>query len=146
RADVQIEKAADRTTVTRDELVTFTIVVRNNGPDSATDVVVSDPLPAGMTYVANPPPSQGAYDPATEMWAVGTLPNGATATLQVVARITHVGSFVNEALVSDAQLDPVLSNNHSAVPVVVLFPPDEVSKRLFLASTVTGQDDLPALE
>jgi uncharacterized repeat protein (TIGR01451 family) len=60
----------------------YTITVTNNGPDTATDVQVTDGIPAGLTFngfVA----SQGTYNHATEIWNVRSLASGASATLEL---------------------------------------------------------------
>ena len=61
----------------------YALVVRNNGPDDAANVAVSDPLPTGMT-LANPVPSEcapGAGSPGPITCTIGTLPAGSAVTL-----------------------------------------------------------------
>jgi uncharacterized repeat protein (TIGR01451 family) len=62
------------------DTVTFQIVVANNGAAQATNISLTDQLPAGITYTANTA-SQGPYDSATGMWTIGTLNNGDLVTL-----------------------------------------------------------------
>ena len=62
----------------------FTITLQNNGPSTAQGVVVTDTLPAGFTAGT---PSQGTYNGNT--WTVGTLNNGATATLTFTRTMTN---------------------------------------------------------
>ena len=71
------------TTPDEGDIVTFEIAVTNNGPDSATNVSLTDLLPAGLTATANNGISGtgGAYDATTGLWTVGTLASGATVTL-----------------------------------------------------------------
>jgi uncharacterized repeat protein (TIGR01451 family) len=130
-ADLAVTKTASNPTPAFDDVVTFTFVIRNNGPDPATDVVVSDPFPPGLVFVAVVSIDQGAYDPATGLWQVGTLPVDATATLKIAARVTAVGTVENEAVVSGAEFDPDLSNNRSTAVLTV--PPPVPSKRSLLA-------------
>src|SRR5262249_19877771 len=59
-ADVAVTKTVDHPTPNVGDTVTFTLTLANAGPDPATGVVVSDPLPAGLTFVAANP-SQGTY-------------------------------------------------------------------------------------
>jgi uncharacterized repeat protein (TIGR01451 family) len=95
----------------------FTIDVRNIGPDTATNVVVTDRLPPGLTFVsANP--TQGTYDRATGRWSVGTLAPGATARLRITVRVTAAGSIANVATATQDQFDPVLRNNLAAVSLL----------------------------
>jgi len=60
----------------------YTITVTNNGPDTATDVQVSDGIPAGLTFNSYTA-SQGTYNYASEIWNVGPLASGASAVLQL---------------------------------------------------------------
>lgn len=54
KANLQIVESADKTFVTEDrEEVIFKIVVKNAGSVAVSDVVVTSPLPAGMTYQPN---------------------------------------------------------------------------------------------
>ena len=64
------------------DTVTFQIEVDNNGAAQATNVSLTDVLPAGLTAtVNNGVASQGSYDPATGIWTIGTIANGSSATL-----------------------------------------------------------------
>ncbi len=85
--------------------VTFTITVTNSGPNDATNVVVNDFLPAGLTYVSN---DGGASNSGgTVTWTLPTLATGATATINIVATVNPSGSRVNSAEVwSSNQVDP----------------------------------------
>jgi uncharacterized repeat protein (TIGR01451 family) len=60
----------------------YTITVTNNGPDSATDVQLTNGLPAGLTFNGYTA-SQGTYTHATNVWNIGTLASGASAVLQL---------------------------------------------------------------
>ncbi len=51
-ADPAVTKSGDPTRVFVGELVTFTLTVSNNGNQTATDVVVVDPLPSNMSVVS----------------------------------------------------------------------------------------------
>ena len=57
------------------------MTLTNNGPATATNVTVTDLLPAGLTFVSATP-SQGTYDSATGVWAVGTVTTGRPLTLK----------------------------------------------------------------
>lgn len=69
--------------------VTVTITVSNAGPDPATGVTASAPIPAGLTLVSATP-SQGNY--VSEIWTVGTLATGASATLTLKVSATEAGA------------------------------------------------------
>jgi uncharacterized repeat protein (TIGR01451 family) len=135
-ADLSVVKQFSAAQVTFGFNVESTLVVHNNGPDDATNVVLNDPLPAGLFFVSASP-SQGTYDPATGVWAVGTLPVGVTAVLQIVAQVVTVGPIVNNAAVGGDQGDPDLSNNRSQAVVEGMEPAGTITKRAFLASLET---------
>ncbi len=106
QADLRMEKIVDNASPNVGDNVTFTITVYNDGPDAATNVTVEDILPAGLTYVSDTP-SQGSYNNVTGIWTVGTLNNGATATLQITAQVTGSGTITNTAQVETSdQYDP----------------------------------------
>jgi uncharacterized repeat protein (TIGR01451 family) len=132
RADLGLSKVANQAQVPFDGNVTFTLSVSNRGPDTATNVFGMDPLPSGLLFVSATP-SQGTFDPATGMWFVGTLANGAGAVLQVTGQVVVVGSVSNTAVAGAAQFDPNLSDNTATAAVVGTAPP--LSKQLLLASS-----------
>ncbi|MEZ5812744.1 MAG: hypothetical protein R3D45_15140 [Rhizobiaceae bacterium] len=70
------------------DTVQFQIVVTNNGPDEATNVDLTDILPAGLT--ASPPvatASQGSFDEPAGRWSIGTIAVGASETITLNATI-----------------------------------------------------------
>ncbi|WP_254552232.1 DUF11 domain-containing protein [Kitasatospora sp. MMS16-BH015] len=79
----------------------FTLTARNDGPNAAANVVVTDKLPTGLTYVSDD--SGGKYNSTTGLWTVGALAKGATATLKITVKGTTEGDYVNAvtALTSD---------------------------------------------
>ncbi len=104
-ADLALSKSVDHATPLVGSDVTFTLSVTNDGPDGATGVTVTDVLPAGLMFVSADPPA--AYDQSTGLWTVGTLANGATANLEVVATVTGTTPAINGAEVSASdQSDP----------------------------------------
>ena len=90
--EVVVNNVADLVTVktlasgdsTPDEgdIVTFQIVVTNDGAAAATNVSLTDLLPPGLTATAiNGTVTQGTYDPVTGLFDIGDLAQGASATL-----------------------------------------------------------------
>ncbi|MCC6171477.1 MAG: DUF11 domain-containing protein, partial [Gammaproteobacteria bacterium] len=60
-----------------------------------------DLLPNGYVFLSSTP-SQGSYDSGSGVWTVGTLANGANATLVINATINATGTYTNVAEVSDS--------------------------------------------
>src|SRR5207245_1893967 len=94
--------------------VTFTITLNDNGPNSATNVRISDALPAGLTFFSATP-SQGSYSNITGLWTVGTVTTAAPQTLQLLAKVVSPNAQTNTAAVSRAdQFDPNSANNSAS--------------------------------
>ena len=71
-ANLKVTKALTRSSPHVGELLTFNVIVANQGPSPATGVAVTEVLSAGLAF-ESAAPSQGAYDSATGIWTVGSL-------------------------------------------------------------------------
>ncbi|MEM7480512.1 MAG: DUF11 domain-containing protein [Acidobacteriota bacterium] len=98
--------------------IVYTLTVTNNGPDDASNVVVTDVLPPEVTYNSD---DCGGSDVPPFTWNVGALANGATAVCNVTVDINPGvnGDIVNSASASSDQMDPVPANNDSSATVRV---------------------------
>jgi uncharacterized repeat protein (TIGR01451 family)/fimbrial isopeptide formation D2 family protein len=115
QADLAVTKVVNDPTPNVGDTITFTIQVANLGPDTATNVVVNDLLPAGLTYVSHSE-EQGSYVPGTGVWTVGTVTQSLSPVLVIRARVDQPASGIppavtNTATVSGTQYDPDTSNN-----------------------------------
>ncbi|MBO9662261.1 DUF11 domain-containing protein, partial [Dokdonella sp.] len=116
-ADLQVNKTASTTTPNLGANVSFTITVRNAGPNDATGVVIDDPLPAGLNFVSATA-TVGSYDAATGMWTLGDLAAAAEATLTIVATVGMPGELTNTATVAASdQHDPNPANDSGGVTI-----------------------------
>jgi uncharacterized repeat protein (TIGR01451 family) len=122
-ADLAVTKTTNSTTLTTGNSVTYTITVTNNGPATATNVIVTDDLPAGLAFVSATP-SQGTCNAADPISCnIGTLNNGASATISVVANVTATGGTIaNTASADGTETDPVGGNNSSTTPAIPAVP------------------------
>src|SRR5690606_32026121 len=75
-AALTIVKTANEGAAAPGSTASYTIVVTNNGPSDATDVVVSDPTPAGLTFVSNAGSCTTAFP-----CDLGVLPAGESRTI-----------------------------------------------------------------
>ena len=110
--------------------MTFTVTVSNAGPDGASAVVLTDTLPAGVTF-SSATPSQGSCSGTGPVsCALGALAPAASATVAIVVVPTSAGFITNTAFISAAEQDPVSANNQSvlnaAVAVAPLAAPENV--------------------
>ena len=77
------------------DTVVFQIEVTNNGGAHATNVSLTDQLPAGITFVSSSV-TQGSYDSATGLFTIGTLNTGDSATLTLSGTVDagQGGNFI----------------------------------------------------
>jgi uncharacterized repeat protein (TIGR01451 family) len=117
-ADLALTKTVNPNPVTVGQPVTYTLIVRNNGPDTARNVTVNDVMPSGVEYLSHTA-TVGTYDPTTGIWTIGDLSNGGVATLTIVAEATRTGVFNNVAVVSSDTYDPNIDNNRASASLRV---------------------------
>ena len=118
QADLVVTKTVDTAAPALNGTVTFTVSVRNAGPDDTTGVVVNDPLPAGLVF-GSAATATGSYTAATGVWNVGDLASGVTATLQITATVTDHLALTNTASATSDLYDPLPGNNSAAAVVDV---------------------------
>ncbi len=113
-SDLSLAKTVNNPNPIQGQNVTFTLTLTNTGPSNATNIVVTDLLPAGLTFVSATP-SAGTYTSGTGAWAVASLTSGANATLQIVALVSGTGSITNTAEVTASdQPDPDSTPNNNS--------------------------------
>ena len=71
---------------------TFTLNATNNGPDTTTNIKITDALPNGFTAGL---PTSGTYNSATGIWTINSLTSGQTATLTFTGPITTAMAGTN---------------------------------------------------
>lgn len=113
-------------------LVVYYIEVANNGPDGATSVVVTELLPAALSYASD---TCGAADAAPWTWNVGSLANGASVSCQITADIVNFGQVENTASVTAAE-DDLEPDNYSAVAALQVLPPTTTTSSVDMTTTV----------
>jgi uncharacterized repeat protein (TIGR01451 family) len=124
------------------DTITFTITLTNNGPDTATGVVVNDVLPAGLAFVSATA-SRGAYNASTGVWTVNFVSMAEAVTLTIAATVVSAVAQTNTATIGAAdQFDPNLANNTSSVTVTPLSADLQAIKtvnkpRVFVGAKVT---------
>ncbi|WP_162793711.1 SdrD B-like domain-containing protein [Runella rosea] len=94
------------------QTITYNVVASNEGPNNATNVTVSDVLPASLTFVSADPAAE--YNAATGVWTIGNLANAANRTLKISATINAVGSITNTAIVKSPDNDPTKAGNDTS--------------------------------
>jgi len=119
-ADLAISKAVVSGQAKPGQLLIYTIIVTNLGPNPATVVVINDAVPQGTTFVsASPSPASAPPVGAggTVVWNAGTLASGASATFTLKVKVSVKGNnlIVNTANLTSSSSDPNLANNTATV-------------------------------
>ncbi|MCL2655490.1 MAG: hypothetical protein FWD65_07365 [Coriobacteriia bacterium] len=115
QADLMLSKSVSDPVPNVDEEITFTVTLANLGPNDATNVTVSDPLPAGLNLIGADP-SEGTY--ALGVWTVGTVTTAAPQTLTIRAQVVSPGRETNTAMITHVdQIDPDTINNTASATI-----------------------------
>ncbi|WP_310587320.1 SdrD B-like domain-containing protein [Fibrella aquatilis] len=100
------------------DIVSFGILAKNNGPVTAKSVTVSEVLPATLEFVSATPAAE--FNAGTGVWTVGTLTSGSDRNLIIQARVKGTGTLANSAVISSPDDDPSKpENNTSTVTISV---------------------------
>jgi len=128
----------------------FPITVTNNGPSAASNVTLTDPLPAGLTYqgvdapgfsCSGPPvgtngtvsctASSFAANAAVAVWVFAGIPTGTPGGT----------SFTNTATISSSTSDPTPGNNSATATLTVTggsAPPDDLQMTKLAPTVATA--------
>ncbi|HEY3055793.1 MAG TPA: DUF11 domain-containing protein [Thermoanaerobaculia bacterium] len=127
-ADVAIAKVAPPAVVAGTN-VTYTITATNSGPVTATNVVVTDPLPPQTRFVSHAAPA-GWSCATPAVGATGTITCSKasmsvaetavfTAVARVCPEIACGTNIANTATISATEADPLPANNASSTTVLI---------------------------
>jgi len=118
--DISVIKTDAPDPVTAGNNLTYTIGVKNNGPETGTGVTLTDTLPSSVTYVSATS-TQGTYTRSgrTLTCNIGTLANGASTTVTIIVTPTAAGTITNTASVTCNEMDTNSSNNTATATTTI---------------------------
>jgi uncharacterized repeat protein (TIGR01451 family) len=125
-ADLSIFKTTTTPLVLTGGTIHYSMIVTNNGPDPATNVIVTDVLPASTSLQSATPAQGSCAGTTTVTCTLGSLANGASATIDLFLTANSSGNVVNSASVSATESDAATANNSSAAPAVAVGDPAAV--------------------
>ncbi len=128
--------------------LTYTVTVTNNGPDTATGIALSEVLglPAGVS-VDSATPSQGSVSGTSPnyTWTVGTLTNGASATLTVTLTVDSTTAPGTDVISDTATVTAVNetdtngANDSATEATSVIAPTSVTATKAVSGSVVPGE-------
>lgn len=137
KADLSIVKQVSQGPYSVTKPVSYSLTVTNNGPNSATNVAVTDTLPANL---ANPTNFGGSpmpvYDATSNVltWTIPNMDSLSSSVFTFDVSIKAYGTIANTAQVSSSTLDLDTSNNHSSAVFTA-------AGNLFIPNLVTPNGD-----
>ncbi|MGC9308961.1 MAG: hypothetical protein ACP5FL_09340, partial [Thermoplasmatota archaeon] len=113
-ADIELTKSVDTDYPNAGESIVFSLSITNQGPDTATGVIVSDLLPPGVSYLSHIACFCTSYNPSNGNWVIGTLQSNEIRFLNITVTVTKPGTTINivELTASD-QFDPDSAPNNN---------------------------------
>ncbi len=137
RVDLSVTKTADDETPNAGQSMIYTITASNAASSNAdaTDVMVQETLPSGVTFVSASSPD---FDPITQKWNVGDLAIGLTETLTITVIVNTPPvslDLANTVSIIGNETDPDTSNNS--------FTQTSTVNAVDLSVTKTSSDEMP---
>ncbi len=99
----------------------YTLTVSNTGPEDATAVTVTDPLPIGTTPVNVSPSGICTETSGLVTCTIGNLPAGASTTIQIEINVTATNDLVNTASVTGNEIESNYEDNTASQMTTVSF-------------------------
>ena len=112
-ADLEIAKGVTNYGAHKGDVISWTITVKNNGPDAAVNVVVNDVIPKELTNVTVSIITDGVFE--NNVWSGFDLNSTEFAVLVFETRVNATNAtIVNKVNVSSDIYDPDMSNNNAS--------------------------------
>ena len=99
--------------------LTFTGLVTNNGPNPASNVVLTAVLGTGMAFLSSTGAQSCSVFTTNVTCVLATIANGATTTVTLNVRPDNAGSLVTTVRVNGSERDPQIANNSAATTTTV---------------------------
>lgn len=111
--DLALTKSVDDMRPNVGDSIAYLLTLSNQGPSTATGVVVTDQLPSGVVF-ESATPSQGTFNSQTGVWTVGSVAEDATPTLTINVTVGNTSGETNSAEVTGVDqpdIDSTPANN-----------------------------------
>ena len=145
-ADISTTKTASATTANEGDNITYALSATNNGIAQATNLTVTDSCPAGTTFVSATPSGTTTYSANT--WAVGTLANTTSETLDLVCSVdvgqggNTITNTLSTADIAMDQTDPNNANDGATASTTISNEADISTTKTASATTANEGDNI----
>lgn len=137
QSDISVRVTSNSPTYAVYNNVTFFVVVKNNGPNAANNVVCTAQQPTGSSNGCNITTVGFWRNWDTGVWAIGNLNAGDSVTLQATVFALSTTAITMSAAVTSGSMDPVLTNNNASTTVTV----GNAAPNLGCGGTITNNTD-----
>lgn len=119
--NLKVPPPTDSKTIYGGDTIFFTINASNKLSNNVNGIIVNDLLPNNLQFIYYTS-TQGDYDNKSGIWNVGYLAGGATATLNITAKVLKDGAIENSAILSKPSNDANPSNNQATINITAKPP------------------------
>ncbi len=123
------------------QTIELTFEIKNLGPNAASNVIVTNLIPAGFTHVSDD--SSGQYIVGTNTWAILAINSGATSQMKITVTVdagtNGTTISVNPIISGSDQTDPNMTNNSVSLDHNVNYPDLEVTKTVDILAPQVGE-------
>src|SRR3954467_6147075 len=144
KPNVSVTKVADDATISAGQDAGYTITVTNDGPGTASNVTLHDPLPNGVQWHESPDNPKCAIAAGVLDCAFGDLAEGASASVHIVGATdaADCGPLTNTATIAADNEDATFGADNSATATITVQCPDLKIAKVADKSSVSAGDQV----
>lgn len=123
--------------------LSYRVIATNHGPKPATNVTVTDTLPAGVTFVSVTATQGNCNGSGPVICNLGNLDVDSSAIVTIVVVPSSAGQITNSATVSGNESDSDTTNNTAAITTVIqpaAASPTMLDDNLTVSTVIAGLD------
>ena len=126
-----------------EQLLTYTLIVTNNGPDLATAVRLTDTLPLDVTFKSVTTTAGNCLEEDGEVLCdLGNLSSGSSITITITVMTGAAGDIINTVNLSGNEFDPDLADNSATETTTVIVTETYYCEGVAATIVGTPGDDL----
>ncbi|VAW98157.1 hypothetical protein MNBD_GAMMA22-1191 [hydrothermal vent metagenome] len=112
--DLQVTQTDSGATINTGANETYNLVVTNNSASTATEVVITNMIPTGSTYISATPGAGSCYQSNNIVTCqLGDMVSSGTINIAIVVTLVAAGTNTNTVFVDSVNPDSAIANNES---------------------------------